>query len=1000
MKVIKKLGNRQLFDENKIKKALKETSKEAGVKFTNKEWKEIKPRILSRIKKIEDKTEEVYFWEIDDVVSDALLRSRFNEIAKYYIKSKSKEVRDHLNDIGVSPAAMYVLKDRYLRTDENGEPIETVKEMFGRVATEVASVEKTKELRENYTNTYFNMLKDRDFLPNSPALVAAGSKSKGTYSACFAYGIEDSLDDILDTLGKTARTFQLGGGVGVSIAKLRERGSSIDTTNGESSGSVEFLKLFDVMCTTIKTGGFRRGALMCLTEYNHPDIEWFISCKKDVEQLNNMNISVIVDDKFFEAIDKKERINLISPKNNNVVGTIDANYLLDKIASNIWETGEPGILFYDRMNQDNPTPHLGDIRLTNPCLTSDSWVFSSYGPRQIRDLTDIEETHLLNNGEMYKSNSFFSTGIKDVFEICTNRGYKIKATPNHLISTYTVHDRYTKIKDWKRVDELQEGDIIELSNNRDNKEWLTFGQEWQGYLLGQIVSDGYIEKNRERANIKLWEADKGYEGVKAYIESILHNLNTKSDFKGFRKYKETYNLGCKQLYDMCKDYGISINKQLTPTIEKTSSEFYKGFLSGTFDGDGTVLFNKEKGSSIRLGQNNLKRLETIQRMLSRLGIVSTIYKNRHDEGLYPMPDGNGGLNEYFRKAMHELVISKDNMALFQQLIGFKNTNKKKRLESILKSYDRNIYKENFITYVTDIKYVGKEEVFDTNVEEVHSFDANGIIVHNCSESNLLPNEACNLGSINLMNHLNGPEGTEIDWDKLAITTENAVRFLDDMIDASPYPTKEVEEAVKKTRKIGVGVMGFADLLIKKNIKYSSNDAIEYANKIMGFVNDVAIEASKKLADEKGEYPAWKSKYQEKRRNAIVTIQAPTGTLSLIAGVSPGIEPNFHKTYKRQIADGAIVSIDHPLKNYNAFETAHEIPPEHHLKMLAEVQKNVENSVSKTINAPEHITIEEIKNLIIKAHRLGVKGVTIFRDNCFRPSLIQGCDDCKIERGEE
>jgi len=636
MKVIKKLGNRQDFVEDKIKNALKETAKDAGVKFTNKEWKEIKPRILSRLSKIKGDKDELYFWEIDDVVSDALLRSRFNEIAKYYIKSKAREVRDHLNDLGVSPAAMYVLKDRYLRTDTDGEPIETVKEMFGRVATEVASVEKTKDLREKYTDIYFNMLKNRDFLPNSPALVAAGSKSKGTYSACFAYSIEDSLDDILDTLGKTARTFQLGGGVGVSIAKLREKGSSIDTTNGESSGSVEFLKLFDVMCTTIKTGGFRRGALMCLTEYDHPDIEWFISCKKDVEELNNMNISVLVDDKFFDAVEKNDKIDLISPKNNKSIGKIDANYILEKIATNIWETGEPGILFYDRMNQDNPTPHLGDIRLTNPC----------------------------------------------------------------------------------------------------------------------------------------------------------------------------------------------------------------------------------------------------------------------------------------------------------------------------------------------------------------------------SESNLLPNEACNLGSINLMNHLNGPEGNEIDWDKLSITTENAVRFLDNMIDASPYPTQEVEDAVKKTRKIGVGVMGFADLLIKKNIKYSSDDAIDVANKIMGFVNDVAKETSKKLADEKGEYPAWKRKYQDKRRNSIVTIQAPTGTLSLIAGVSPGIEPNFHKTYKRQIADGAIVSIDHPLKDYESFETAHEIPPSHHLKMLAEVQKNVENSVSKTINAPEHITIDEIKKLIIKAHKLGVKGVTIFRNNCFRPSLIQGCDDCKIERGEE
>jgi len=636
MKVIKKLGNRQDFDVEKIRCALKKTAEDAGVKFTTKEWKELKPRILGRLEKIMNDKDELYFWEIDDVVADTLLRSRFNDIAKYYIMAKAREVRDKLNDIGVSPAAMYVLKNRYLRTDKDGNPIETVKEMFGRVATEVASAEKTKELKEKYTDIYFDMLRNLDFLPNSPALVAAGSKSKGTYSACFAYSIDDSLEDILYTLEKTAKTFQLGGGVGISIAKLREKGCPIETTNGRSSGSVEFLKLFDVMCTTIKTGGFRRGALMCLTEYDHPDIEWFISCKKDVDQLNNMNISVLVDDAFFKAVEEDKDIDLKSPKTGKVVEKISARYLLEKIATNIWETGEPGLLFYDRMNENNPTPHLGDIRVTNPC----------------------------------------------------------------------------------------------------------------------------------------------------------------------------------------------------------------------------------------------------------------------------------------------------------------------------------------------------------------------------SESNLLPDEACNLGSINLLHHLNGPEGTDINWDKLAETTRHAVRFLDDMIDASPYPAPEVEETVKKTRKVGVGVMGFADLLIKKNIKYSSDTAIEMAEKIMGFINDVAQEASKQLAEEKGPYPAWKAKYQEKRRNAIVTIQAPTGTLSLIAGVSPGIEPNFFPSYRRQIADGAIVSIDHPLKDKEAFETAMEIPPEHHLKMLAKVQEHIENSVSKTINAPEKITINEIKELIINAHKLGCKGVTVFRDNCYRPSLIQGCEECKMERGEE
>ena len=626
MKVIKKLGYRQEFDIDKIKIALKKSSKSIGQKFLNSDWKELKPRIESRLEPIMKGREEIFFWEIDEVVIDSLLRSRFNELTKNYIKTRSDIIKDKLNDMGLSPHAMFIMKERYLRKDENGEVIETAKELMCRVASAVASAE-PNGLREHYTDLYSQMLLNRDFLPNSPCLVSAGTKHKGTYAACFAFGMEDSLEDILDTVKKTAKTFQLGGGVGVSIAKLREKGSKIDTTNGYSSGSVEFLNLFDVMCTTIKTGGFRRGALMCLTEYNHPDIEWFIHCKRDTSRLNNMNISVLVDDKFFEAIEQDKNIPLISPKTGEKVDEISANLLLENIATNIWETGEPGILFYDEMNKHNPTPHLGDIRLTNPC----------------------------------------------------------------------------------------------------------------------------------------------------------------------------------------------------------------------------------------------------------------------------------------------------------------------------------------------------------------------------SESNLLHNEACVLGSINLVNHML-EDKTDIDWDRLAETTKLCTRFLDDMIDASPYPTPEIDKMVKSTRKIGVGIMGFADILIHMGIKYSSKDAIKIASKLMSFINDVADQESKALGEEKGLYGEYKQGYR-KRRNAITTVLAPTGTLSLIAGVSPGIEPNFYKEYSR-IIDNQIIRIINPLKDSPYFESSTEITPEQHLKMLAEFQKYTENSVSKTINAPEDTTVNEIKDLILKAHKMGCKGVTIFRENCKRDSLIK-CEECKI-----
>ena len=628
MKVIKKLGYRQNYQIDKVKIALQKAANGVGKKFTASNWKELKPRIESRLEPIMKGREEIYFWEIDEAVIDALLRSRFNDITKEYIQTRSEVIKDSLNDLGLSPHAMMIVKERYLRKDHDGQPIETVKEMMCRVASAVASVE-PNGLREEYTEKFSNMLINRDFLPNSPCLVSAGTKHKGTLAACFAYSIEDSLDNILDTVKKTAKTFQLGGGVGVSIAKLRERGSKIHTTNGYSSGSVEFLNLFDVMCTVIKTGGFRRGALMCLTEYNHPDVEWFIHCKRNVNKLNNMNISVLVDDDFFKAIENHEVIPLISPKTGKAIDSIDANLLLEQIATNIWSTGEPGILYYNAMNDANPTPHLGDIRLTNPC----------------------------------------------------------------------------------------------------------------------------------------------------------------------------------------------------------------------------------------------------------------------------------------------------------------------------------------------------------------------------SESNLLNNEACVLGSINLVNFMT-EDRKDMDWDSLSEITKLSTRFLDDMVDASKYPVKEVENMVKSTRKIGVGIMGFADVLIHIGIKYSSPDAVTMAGKIMQFINDVADQASIQLGKEKGLYKEYKQGYR-KRRNAVTTVLAPTGTLSLIAGVSPGVEPNFYREYNRAV-DDKIITVKHPLRDSPVFEECTDIKPEQHLKILAEFQKHTENSVSKTINAPENTTVEDIKKIILKVHDMGVKGITILRDRSNREPLIKsGCAECQV-----
>jgi ribonucleoside-diphosphate reductase alpha chain len=626
MKVVKKSGYRQDYSIEKVKIALQKTATSIDQKFLEADWKEFKPRVLARLEPVMENREEIFFWEIDDAVIDSLLRSRFKEIAREYIQSRSRSRQDKLNDLGLNALSMWLLKERYLKKDD-GNPIETAREMMCRVATAIAAVEKTQQLKEEYSDKFTKMLCNLEFLPSSPCLVSAGSNRKGTLSACFAFELEDSLDSIFQVLKDTAKTFQMGGGVGINISKLRENGSSIKTSNGYSSGPISFLHLFNTMVDTVKAGGFRRGALLAMMRYYHPDIEAFIQCKRKTDSLNNMNNSILLDDKFLEAAKNNKDIYFISPKDKEKKGKISANILLEQIALNIYETGEPGILYYENMNKDNPTPHLGDIHCVNPCS-----------------------------------------------------------------------------------------------------------------------------------------------------ESQLYNL-----------------------------------------------------------------------------------------------------------------------------------------------------------------------------------------------------------------------ESCNLGSINLTKFI---KEDDINWDKLSETVKLAVRFLDNMIDASPYPTKEMELAAKRTRKVGLGIMGFADMLLLLNIKYSSKEAVTTIGKLMSFINDVAGKESEALGKEKGLFGGY-IEGCKKRRNAIVTTIAPTGSLSLICGVSSGIEPNFSKEYTRVIGN-EVVKVSHPIKDNKVFEVSTEIPIEQHLAILSETQKYTENSVSKTINVPESTTVNDIKNLILKANEMGIKGITIFRERCNREPLIKvSCEECKI-----
>jgi ribonucleoside-diphosphate reductase alpha chain len=923
---------------------------------------------------------------------------------------------------------------KYRLKSAAGKPVDkSLEDTWHRVARSLAAPESEPGLWEQH---FYRALEDFHFIPAGRILAGAGARRQVTLFNCFVMGtVPDDMAGIFQQLKEAALTLQQGGGIGYDFSTLRPKGAPVRGVGADASGPLSFMEVWDAMCHTILSAGARRGAMMATLRCDHPDIEDFITAKQTPGRLTMFNLSVLVTDAFMTAVREDAPWELTF--GGKVFRSLPARELWERIMRATYAASEPGVIFIDRINRRNNLWYCEKIYSTNPCITGDTWVLTTEGPRQACKLTGRRFTAVVN-GQAFSSEpeGFFATGIKPVLQITTVEGLGLRLTEDHLVRRAGHRTRWSLKGEWVSAGELQVGDRILLSDHGEEIAWQGQHTEDEGYLIGLLIGDGTIKS--DKAVLSVWPGRRavngGFErpGAQDVMEAALsaaRSLPHRSDFRGWIEVpgRGEFRLALAAIKKLAVDLGIRPGRNsVGPALERSSSAFHRGFLRGLFDADGSVQGSQDKGVSVRLSQSNLDTLRAVQRMLLRQGIASRIYPERRKGGLRMLPDGRGGRSAYQCAPDHELVISKTNLSRFARRIGFTDGEKKRRLDVALGAYKRRLNRERFLARVETIARLPSEPVYDVRIPGMNAFDANGFHVHNCGEQPLPPYGACLLGSINLARLVERPFRAEakLDLARLEELVPLAVRMLDNAIDVSRFPLKQQKEEALAKRRIGLGITGLADALIMCGARYGGAAAVDLTGKWMRVLQRSAYLASTGLAQEKGAFPLYDRKpYLEGEtideldqdvkdaiaahgmRNALVTSVAPTGTISLMAGnVSSGVEPVFSFTHQRAVRqpDGSYrteQASDYAYALYresegedaplpDAFVDAQSLDPAAHLVMQAAVQKHVDSSVSKTINLPAGIAFEAFKDVYQQAYDLGCKGCTTYRPNPITGAVLE------------
>jgi ribonucleoside-diphosphate reductase alpha chain len=803
------------------------------------------------------------------------------------------------------------------------------------------------------------------------------------------------------------------------------------------------------------TSNSRRGALMLMLDDNHPDIEEFITVKRTPGRIEHANLSVCVSDAFMQAVKDDADWDLVWQ--GEVKKTIRARELWDLICKSAWESAEPGVVFMDRYNKESNTWYYEDIRCVNPCVTGDTLIYTDRGLIPAAELAktglpinvvspditvremalaghsseggsnkQLTVTSPTRNVAVRQASHVFSSGIKSVYRLQTKEGYNLRLTKDHKVLT---------TQGWKASGDLVPGDQIHLLHGEGR--FGTLGSLDLGQVLGWLVGDGYLNKQRQPEKSSVTLSFFGSEqAIAPHFAEIVNRLVSVPEVN---QRKRDYHVNTQKIADRAEtrvesvrlmrliDLPLLENKlQVPPSVIRGSREMQRGFLAALFSADGSVQGTQQKGFSVRLTSISQELLEGVQRVLLNFGIASHIARNRREPATRSLPDGKGGQAAYECQAYHDLIISSSNLRPFTERIGFLVPEKQQKLESALQTFSRGPYREDFLATFESLTPDGEEMVYDLTEPEMHQFVANGLVISNCGEQGLPPWGVCNLGAINLSAFV---QNGQFDYGRLAETSKVAMRFLDNVIDANLYFIEENREAQLGTRRTGLGTMGLADALIKMKIAYGSAESVPVIERIYATIRDAAYEASADIATEKGSFPRFeRDKYMQGRfikrlpkaiqekikkqgiRNAVLLTQAPTGTTSLFAGASSGIEPVYDFAMVRRDRTGEHI-LYHPLLQEwrdkhpeeptpGYFVASNDLTPEEHVRVQATIQRYTDSSISKTVNAPNNHTVEQVETLYRLAYEEGCKGVTYYRDGSRDAVLTRVEDERKAAQEQQ